>query len=173
MWYLKLCVASLIALFFQATAPRAETIDGLFHITKRQNRNQVHYAGNVTNCRWNTTNPIHAYWRMLENAPTAREELLPGRETKYFGYNVEAQDERVLSIQIGAFKAVPTLSNLIIRITLSGDASACQSRAMIDVDGATIRLTHMHADYGIWGLNAVEFHGTDHDGRPIKRRVEV
>lgn len=163
---------SLLASSITASAQR---IDSMFFVTKKQNRNQVHYAANSINCRWIGTRPVHAYWRMLERGPDVRQELDPGREQDYFDYSVVSRDDRVLSIKLGAFDHTPALAGLIIRIVLSGEGAACRSDQTIDVGGAKLTLSHMHVDYSLIPprLNFVEFHGTDATGRAVMKRVDT
>jgi hypothetical protein len=169
----KILAATLFGILIQSSATGAETIDSLFYVTKKQNKNQVHYAANVNNCKWIKENPLHVYWRMLQKGPNVREELDGEQEHKYFGYGVVSIDDSSLSIQLGAFKATPKLSNLVIRIALSGDGSICKSEQRIKIDDDDILLTYMHAEYTIFGLKAVEFHGKNTKGIAITKRLTV
>jgi hypothetical protein len=101
-------VSALVALGLCASLARPSraatvTEKPIFTITKSENRNLVQYVVRLdAQCHPVTAQPVYAYWRMLEEGPTATAPLL-ARELRAYGL---ASEDIVSPVTPGAVAAV-------------------------------------------------------------------
>ena len=76
-----------VLLLFTFTVDASANYD-LFHIKRNKNRNEFHYEGMVTGCRWQA-DAVRGQWHELEEGPDVREDIAQwegdayGHETQY------------------------------------------------------------------------------------------
>lgn len=134
-------------------------VDSLFFISKSENHNQVHYGVRLdAACKPVGPRPVFAYWRMLEEGPTATAPLLDREQAAYgldeaqvvFG---SATSPRV-RIRLRSFPDRP----IVVRPELRGDH--CVASVVCDIRGEAARLERIHVVIGMfWSVRSVTLEG--------------
>jgi hypothetical protein len=166
----KLLAALPLAVMLPASAHAHDAeIASAFLVSKTENRNQVHYAVRVDEaCRPATSDPVRAYWVMLEKGPQAIEPLLD-REQAAYGIQYQRLDESAVRI---AIRSLPGREILIK--TWQAPDGQCLSAAMTTIAGVRARLFDVHvivASLGL-GINSIVLTGWRDDGAVVRERIK-
>lgn len=154
----------LLALVFAIDA--SAEID-LFHIKRNKNRNEFHYEGLVTGCRWQEP-PVRGQWHDLEIGPDAREDIAPWEGGAYGHESRRLSDTRV-EIVLNAKKDLP------VQVELSQRDGVCHATATTTINGEQSRLRFVYVcareRFLMWPkVQYVEVHGFDAEGLPVVER---
>ena len=154
-----------------ARAVPARTTDSAFFIARSTNRNQVHYGVHVDEaCRPKGTQPVHAYWRMLEKGEKNVEPLL-GREGPAYGLGDTQQVEATPSgwrIHV-RLRAWPDRS---INVDVFRENGRCAARAWTQMEGRAAQIDRIFVKTS-WpaGVDYVLLSGTGEDGRSAQEVI--
>jgi uncharacterized protein DUF4833 len=142
----------------------ARDVASVFHVSKSENRNEVHYGIHLDDhCAPTGAAPVFAYWRMLERGPRETEPLL-SREAAAYGL----LDQKVLARSAAGGRTVVrlrALSSKTIVIDSSVRDGVCVAVASTMIDGAHAVLARVHANVR-WpfGVSSLVLTGTAVDG---------
>ncbi len=152
--------------------PAGAAVSSVFFVAKSENKNQVHYGVRLdASCAPAGSQPVFAYWRMLEHGPTATEPLL-SREQGAYGiaeqHVLERSQEggRVL-VRLGALPDRP------IAVETSRRDGVCHADATMVIGGSRASLTRVFAQLR-WpfGVDYLELSGRSlSDGRVVRERL--
>lgn len=151
----------------------ARPLASVFHISKSENKNEVHYGVHVDpDCRPLGKTPVYGYWRDFEVGPNARSPLLE-REQPAYGLTrprfVEQRDEGgTVSIGLRGFP------DRAIRIETFRDGDACKARALTNIHGQVAVLHTIYVELGfLFSIDYVIVRGLRlSDGRPTEEKVD-
>ena len=151
--------------------PVAE-LQSIFHISKSENRNQVHYGASVdANCRPIGAAPIYAYWRMLERGPTRTEALLDREQP---GYGLAAQQVVTRTNHGGTVRVqLRAWPDRAIRIDLFRAHKGCGARAQLDIQHQPAVIQSIYIDIGfLFSINYAQVRGIRvTDGHPVQEKL--
>ena len=167
-------IASLIATFGSASVPPVgggSTVP-VFSIAKSENKNQVQYVVRVDDhCVPIAPAPMSAYWRMLEQGPTATAPLLP-REAPAYG--LASQEIIANNRQGGRVRAVLralTARPLTVE-TSRGPDGKCLALATVTIAGTSAHLFNVYVLLKWNGVDSLLLRGWSMDGsRVIQERI--
>lgn len=153
--------------------PRASrVVPSVFHVSKSENQNQVHYGLRVDEqCTPTGDAPVFARWRMLEEGPRATEPLLD-RERKLYGL---AAGQRVVPRRDGGdvILQLRSLQDRRIRIESRRAARGCDVRAVTTIGGAPSELHRAHVKLRFLGVSHVRIEGERlADGAKVVERYD-
>ncbi len=119
-------------------------VGSAFFIAKSENKNQVHYGVRVDDrCSPAGTEPVFAYWKMLELGPTATEPLL-SREVPAYGIAEQRVVERTESGGRVVLR-LRALGSRSIEVTTAARDGGCVATATTVIDGAPASLANVFA----------------------------
>lgn len=155
---------TLLALLFAIDA--AAEID-LFHIKRNKNRNEFHYEGLVTDCRWREP-AVRGQWHDLEDGPDARADIAPWEGGAY-GHEVRRISDSRVDVVLDAKKDLP------VRVELVETDGTCEPIASTSINGEKARLRFVYvcarARLLMWPrVHFIDVHGFDDTGRPVVQR---
>ncbi len=148
-------------------------VSSAFFIAKSENRNQVHYGVRVdAACSPVGAAPVFAYWRMLEQGPTATEPLL-SREVPAYGL----ADQRVVERGAGGGRAtvrLRALGNRSIDVVTTAHDGGCVATATTTIGGQPAALASVYAQLKWpWGVDHLVLSGRAlSDGHEVRERLE-
>jgi len=139
----------------------------VFSIAKSQNRNQVQYVIRVDDhCVPIAPAPMSAYWRMLEEGPTATAPLL-AREVPAYG--LASQEIITSDRQGGRVRAVlrALTSRPLIVETSRGRDGKCTALATVTIAGAPAHLFNVYVLLKWDGIDSLLLRGWSMDGSRV------
>jgi Domain of unknown function (DUF4833) len=156
----------------EGVAIQPDDVRSVFFIARSQNKNQVHYGVHVdAACEPLGTQPVFAYWRMLER----RGELEPilGLEQPAYGLHESQRIERhgdttTIGIKLRAFPERP------LSVVVKRTNGKCEAAAIAAIAGADARLHWIYVKIR-WpfGIGQVLVHGSaNDDGRQVEELIE-
>lgn len=170
----SLCVlASGIAIAQELASLSRWDVPSLFHISKSENRNQVHYGLHLTaGCVPRGPSPVFAYWRELDIDDQATSPLLDYEQAAY-GI---AQDQRVsreagkyqVHFVLRAFPDRPLVA--VARVARGG----CSAVVRTQITKVTALLERIHLQLGfLWSIQSLSIEGRALDGgAPVREVIE-
>jgi hypothetical protein len=164
--FVALLSLATVALPSPSSAAQTAEIPSAFLIAKSGNKNQVHYAVDVTeSCAPRGSSPVRPYWLMLERGPDATEPLQDG-EQRAFG--IQRQDVADDKITV-ALRGLP--SRVITVRTFRTADGKCASTTSTTIAGAPARLANIYVRQKLFGIDYVQFTGWATDGAIVRERV--
>lgn len=168
-----LALTSGIALAEELASLSRWDVPSLFHISKSDNRNQVHYGLHLTvGCVPRGPSPVFAYWRELEIDPHATSPLLDYEQAAY-GI---VQDQRV-SREAGnhrvhfVLRAFPDRSLVAVPRVARGGCTAIV-RTQITKVAALLERIHLQLGF-LWAIQSLSIEGRALDGgEPVREVIE-
>lgn len=156
-------VLSFLPLSADATTPGE--IPTAFAIAKSSNKNQVHYAVDVTDaCAPANSAPVHPYWRMLERGPEATE-ALTSSEQRAFGLADQEVAGDSVRVVLRGFKGKP------ITIHTAKTEGGCAASALTSIEGTEARISNIYVKVGLFGVSYVQLTGVASNGSVVTERV--
>jgi hypothetical protein len=155
-----------------APAEPPRDVPSVFYVAKSENRNQVHYGIRLdAACAPAGSQPVFAYWRMLERGPGATEPLL-AREVGAYGFAEQHVVRRgdgggQVSLRLRA------LPGRVITIATGARDGRCEATASTVIDGARASLDSVFAQLR-WpfGVAYLELSGRAlAGGRTLRERI--
>lgn len=145
-------------------------VASVFFIAKSENRNQIHYGVRLDpQCRPVGRNPVHAYWRDLEEGPAVTSPLL-AREQPAYGIGV--QYARVTELGGNVRVRLRAYPSRVLVIETSRGPSGCVARAVTTISGRRAHLVRIFAQIGFLSVDHIVLHGRSLDGdRPVQERL--
>jgi hypothetical protein len=167
-------IATFLATSGSASVPPPGSTVLVFTIAKSQNKNQVQYVVRVDDhCVPIAPAPMAAYWRMLEQSPTATAPLLP-REAPAYGLasqQIIASDRR--GGRVRATLRALTSRPLTVE-TSRGRDGKCTAVATLPIAGQPARLFNVYVALKWNGVDSLLLRGWSMDGsRVIKERITM
>lgn len=166
-----LCAAGLA--FASEVKFGSHDVRSLFHISKSQNRNQVHYALRLDEaCMPVGAEPVFAYWREMEAGPKKLSALLDREQAAYGiapGQTVYPSSSRPrVRFQL---RAVPERT-LIAQVRAEGSRCMASVRTSIQGRAATLKSVHLVLGF-FWTIQQIVIEGraTD-DGARLRETIE-
>jgi hypothetical protein len=133
----------------------ASDVRSMFHISKSQNRNQVHYGLRLNaQCVPTSASPVFAYWRELEQGPDHLSELLDREQTPY-----GVAPGQVVSMRRGKarveFRLRPFPDRALVASPRSR-ARGCAASVVTNVAGRPAVLESIHVAIGfLWQVESI------------------
>jgi hypothetical protein len=137
-----MAIAGLLA--SRSASPSGDGAPLLFSISKSENKNQVQFALRLdASCAPVGEAPVFAYWRMLEQGPTATEGLLD-REQPAYGIASQAVEARrdgysAVRMTLRAFPRMPLLVE-----SRRAPEGTCSATVRTPIDGVDANLFNVH-----------------------------
>jgi hypothetical protein len=169
------CVAlASAAVIAQAVDPLARwDIPSLFHISKSQNRNQVHYGLHLgAGCVPRGVSPVFAYWRELEIGTNATSPLLDYEQAAY-GIAPDQRVSRARGKVLVHFvlRAFPDRALVAVpRVTRAG----CSAIVRTQISHVEATLERIHLELGfLWSIQSLTIEGRAlDDGVPLREVIK-
>ena len=165
-------IALLITTSGSASLPAPGSNIPVFSIAKSQNKNQVQYVIRVDDhCVPIAPAPMSAYWRMLEQGPTATAPLLPREEAAYglASQAIIASDSRGARVR-AVLRALA--SRPLTVATWRGGDGKCTAVATLPIAGQPARLFNVYVLLKWNGVDSLLLRGWSMDGaRVIQEKI--
>ena len=136
----------LVLLTTSASAAQVN-VQSVFHISKSQNRNQVHYNVKVNsqNCLPIRSNPVNAIWHMRERGRNEREQL-NGVEQPLYGIGRQTVSGNRVTFSVRGVDDKP------IELITSESNGECNAKAYTRINGKKRQLSSGHVQLSWTGL---------------------
>ncbi|HYO52228.1 DUF4833 domain-containing protein [Archangium sp.] len=146
-------------------------VDSAFFISRSENRNQVHYGVRVgEDCRPQGSQPVHAYWRMLEKGEAETEPLLVIEGPAYGLANaqevVSSPAGWHIRVRLRAYSERP------IELAVARENGVCTTRAWMMLNETVCQLDHIYVRMQ-WpiGVDSIRLSGVTSDGRAVTELI--
>ncbi len=175
------CVALAYALLVCAATPLladkkpapAALLGSVFHISKSENKNEVHYAVQIdTLCRPFGERPVYGYWREFEEGPRTVAPLLH-HELPAYGLNPPRSIER--SENGGrVMLSLRGFPERVLTVETYHDASGCHARALTTILKQPAVLDSIYVKIGfLFSVDYAIVRGQRlADGSPVQEKID-
>ena len=143
-------------------------VASVFHISKSENRNEVHYGIRLDEHCAPAQGAVFAYWRELEKGPNETSQLLAVEQP---AYGIARQQMTHGKVRL-TLRALP--SRTVIIEPKKGEDGRCTAVAHMEIAGAPARLDRVFAQIA-WpaGVDWLQLEGAaEPDGHPVRERVQ-
>ncbi len=151
-----------------APAESVVELPSVLVISKSSNRNQVHYAADLTqDCEPAGGAPLHPYWRMLERGPETTEPL-QASEQKWLGLERQVVEGDAIRMSL---RALPGRS-FLVHAARAGDGR-CASWVDTTIAGVPARVSSIFVKQTLFGVDYVQLSGWTEAGAQVTERLTL